>query len=431
MKKIFCFLILAFFLAPVFVVAQVGIGTVNPDPSALLELYSNSEGLLVPRMTSSERDLIVAPAIGLLIYNTSTSTFNFFDKDWKEYAAFAINYNSNLTGDISTTSTSNEVVNGMSITPPFAGKYKVTFNSYYNNHNNTPIIRGPFTAEQSKIDLQITYDNLHSLTATITNHLSVLGNGETLIPGVYTIAGATSTVGTINFDAGGNPDALFVIRIGAAFSATASTKMVLLNGAKAANIFWVVEGAASIGASTILKGTIITNGGAISMAAGGDLEGRLFAIIGAVSFSSGTAAVPFGNSGVDLGVLSTFIFFSGAGAISNANTSTITGDIGTNEGAISGFGSPNVFNGSILYPGTTITTSTPNTTNAIGTFGIYQNGVLIPSSNKILTSNANSVNLSLQAIATILPNQSIDIRWKTDSEEIVMGNRTLTLIKIQ
>ena len=428
MKKIFCFLLLAFFLAPIFVSAQVGIGTVNLDPSALLELYSSTGGLLVPRMNSTQRDLIVAPANGLLIYNTSTSSFNFFDTDWKEYAAFAKNYNSNLTGNITTSSTVNEVVNGMSITPPFAGKYRVTFNSYY---NNAPIIRGPFTAEQSKIDLQIAYDNLHLLTATITNHRSVLGNGETLMPGVYSIAGATSTVGTINFDAGGNPDSLFVIRIGAAFSTAASTRMVLLNGAKASNIFWVIEGAASIEASTILKGTVITHGGAISMAAGGDLEGRLFAIVGAVSFSSGTAIIPMGNSGINLGLLSTFIFFSGTGAISNADTSVITGNIGTMTGAITGFGSPNFFNGSILYPGTTITTSAPNNKNALGTFGIYQNGILILSSNKILTSNANSANLSLQAIATILPNQAIDIRWNTDSEEIMMGNRVLTLLKIQ
>jgi hypothetical protein len=76
-------------------------------------------------------------------------------------------------------------------------------------------------------------------------------------------------------------------------------------------------------------------------------------------------------------------------------------------------------------------TSTPNDTKAIGTFGIYQNGVLIPSSNKTLTSNANSSNISLQAIATILANQAIDVRWNTDSEKIVIGNRTLTLIKIE
>jgi hypothetical protein len=428
MKKIFSFLILAFFLAPIFVGAQVGIGTVNPDPSALLELYSNSGGLLVPRMTSTQRDLIVAPAVGLLIYNTNTSNFNFFDIDWKDYSSFAKSYNSNLTGDITTTATSNEIINGMSITPLFAGNYKVTFNSYY---NNAPIIRGPFSSLDAKNQLQATYNYLMSLTATNSAHAVVFGSGETLIPGVYTIAGATSTVGTINFDGQGNPDALFVIRIGAAFATAANTNMVLLNGAKASNIFWVIEGAASMAASNILKGTIITNGGAIDMGAGGDLEGRLFAIVGAVSFSSGTAIIPSGNSVIDLGVLSTFIFFSGTGAISNVDTSVITGDIGTMTGAITGFGSPNVFTGLILYPGGIITTSSPNNTNALGTFGIYQNGVLIPSSNKILTSNANAANLSLQAIATILPNQAIDVRWNTDSEKIVMGNRTLTIIKIQ
>ncbi len=99
MKKISCFQLFLFLLTPLFVGAQVGIGTFNPDSSSLLELFSNNKGLLVPRMTSSERDLVVAPAVGLLIYNTSTSTFNFFDKDWKEYSAFAISYNSNLTDE--------------------------------------------------------------------------------------------------------------------------------------------------------------------------------------------------------------------------------------------------------------------------------------------------------------------------------------------
>ncbi|MBX9889345.1 MAG: DUF3494 domain-containing protein [Flavobacteriaceae bacterium] len=429
MKIITCFLLLAFFLAPLFVVAQVGIGTVDPDPSALLDLVSNKAGLLVPRMTTQERDAVSSPGNGLLIYNISTSDFNYFDIDWKDYPAFAKNYKSNLAGDISTTTTSNEVVAGMSIAPPFAGKYKVTFNSYY---NNAPIIRGPFTSEKAKIDLKTAYGNLNSLTATVTNHLAVIGNGETLIPGVYTIAGATSTLGTINFDGQGNPNALFVIRIGAAFSTAAMTKMILLNGAKASNIFWVVEGAASMAASTILKGTVITNGGAIAMAAGGNLEGRLFAITGAVSFSTGTAIIPSGSSGIDLGVLSTFIFFSGSGAISNAGTSVITGDVGTNLGAITGFDPPTVFKGSFLYPGgSTLTSSSPNYTNALGTFGIYQNGVLISSSNKVLTSNASFANLSLQAIATISAGQAIDVRWNTNSEKIVMGNRILTLIKLQ
>ncbi|MDI5899630.1 ice-binding family protein [Flavobacterium yafengii] len=429
MKKISCVQLFLFLVTPLFVGAQVGIGTVNPDPSALLELYSNNKGLLVPRMTTAERDLIVAPADGLLIYNTSTSNFNLFDIDWNDYSSPAINYNSNLTGDITTTSKSNVVVNGMSVTPLFGGKYKVTFTSYY---GNSPIVRGAFSSLDAKNKLQATYNYLMSLAVTNSVHAVFIGGGETLIPGIYDISGATSTVGTINFDGQGNPDALFVIRIGAAFATAASTNMVLLNGAKASNIFWVIEGAASMGASTILKGTVITNAGAIAIAAGADLEGRLFAITGAVGFSTGTAIIPLENSVIDLGVLSTFVFFSSTGAISNVGTSIITGDIGANLGLISGFGSPTIFNGFILNPGdSTIATSFPNKMKALGTFGIYQNGVLIPSSNKILTSTANFSNLTLQAIATILPNQAIDVRWNTNYGKIKMGNRTLTLIKIK
>ncbi|MFV8323900.1 ice-binding family protein [Flavobacterium sp. LS2R12] len=427
MKKLSCIKLFLFLLTPIFVGAQVGIGTFYPDPSSLLELFSNNKGLLVPRMTSSERDLVVAPAVGLLIYNTSTSTFNFFDKDWKEYSAFAISYNSNLTDDITTTTTSNEVVNGMSITPPFAGKYKVTFTSYY---SNAPITIGPFPSVQGEVDLQSIYDNLHSLQGTVTHNV-ILGNGEVLIPGIYDVVAAASMVGALYFDGQGNPDALFVIRINGALSAGVTTKMVLLNGAKARNVFWVIEGAASIEASTIIKGTVITNSGAITMGAGGNLEGRLFSIVGAISVNTVNAIIPSGISVIDLGVLSTFIYFSSAGAVTNGGSSVITGNIGTNVGDISGYGSPTVFRGSFLNAGGTITTLSPNNTNALGTFGIYQNGVLIPSSNKILTSNANSTNLSLQGIATILPNQIIDIRWNTDSEKIMMGNRTLTLIKVQ
>ena len=48
---------------------NVGINTNTPDPSAVLHLESNDQGLLVPRLTTLERDAIAAPATGLIIYN--------------------------------------------------------------------------------------------------------------------------------------------------------------------------------------------------------------------------------------------------------------------------------------------------------------------------------------------------------------------------
>ena len=55
---------------------NIGIGTSSPDPSALLDLRTTGGGLLIPRVTSLQRNAIPSPATGLLIYNTSTNAFN-------------------------------------------------------------------------------------------------------------------------------------------------------------------------------------------------------------------------------------------------------------------------------------------------------------------------------------------------------------------
>lgn len=62
-------------------VAQVKIGD-NPDvinAASILELESHSKGLLIPRMTTAERDAISNPPAGLEIYNTETDHFNYYD----------------------------------------------------------------------------------------------------------------------------------------------------------------------------------------------------------------------------------------------------------------------------------------------------------------------------------------------------------------
>lgn len=47
------------------------------DPSAALEVRSQSQGFLPPRMTSLQRNLIQNPAVGLVVYNTSRQTLEF------------------------------------------------------------------------------------------------------------------------------------------------------------------------------------------------------------------------------------------------------------------------------------------------------------------------------------------------------------------
>jgi hypothetical protein len=77
--------------------AQVGVGTVTPDASSMLDIQSDTKGLLIPRMLSSERTAISNPANGLLVYDTDTKSFWYYilsTTTWKE-----------LVSDISLTDT--------------------------------------------------------------------------------------------------------------------------------------------------------------------------------------------------------------------------------------------------------------------------------------------------------------------------------------
>jgi len=57
--------------------AQVGINTDNsaPDPSAMLDVKSTTMGVLIPRMTAAQRDLIASPANGLMIFCTDNNQY--------------------------------------------------------------------------------------------------------------------------------------------------------------------------------------------------------------------------------------------------------------------------------------------------------------------------------------------------------------------
>ncbi len=66
---------------------QIGFGTDTPDPSALLDVSSTTQGALLPRMTTAQQDAITSPANGLLIYNTDSSLFRFYDGAWNSIAA--------------------------------------------------------------------------------------------------------------------------------------------------------------------------------------------------------------------------------------------------------------------------------------------------------------------------------------------------------
>jgi N-acetylneuraminic acid mutarotase len=77
MKKIILCQLFFAMLTPVF--SQVGIGTVTPNASSVLELSSTTKGMLIPRMTTDQRNAIVSPASGLMILNLDDKCIDIYD----------------------------------------------------------------------------------------------------------------------------------------------------------------------------------------------------------------------------------------------------------------------------------------------------------------------------------------------------------------
>lgn len=68
-----------FFLFATASMAQTGIGTHDPDPTAALDIVSDNKGVLIPRMTAAQRDAIPNPSAGLEVYVTNQQAKFYFD----------------------------------------------------------------------------------------------------------------------------------------------------------------------------------------------------------------------------------------------------------------------------------------------------------------------------------------------------------------
>lgn len=80
-------------------IAQTGIGTTSPSASAKLEIAASDKGLLIPRMTSTQKSAIANPATGLLVYQTDLAAGFYFwnGSAWTKLVVPTDNVN-NVTG---------------------------------------------------------------------------------------------------------------------------------------------------------------------------------------------------------------------------------------------------------------------------------------------------------------------------------------------
>jgi len=199
-------------------------------------------------------------------------------------------------------------------------------------------------AAKCAADLTIAYNKLNATIPTLFPS-SLLGNGATLIAGVYSISSTATLNLDLTLDAQGNANAVFIFQIHGAFSTNASSKVKLVNGAMACNVFWMIEGLVEMASGTNMKGTIIANNSAIIMQTGTILEGRALSTAGAITIDGITAYKPIGcgsttlNGPVapELGTTKCYALFSSNGQVTNTGITTVAGDVGTNSGITTGF----------------------------------------------------------------------------------------------
>ena len=128
---------------------NVGIGTTTPHSSSVLDVSSNSKGMLVPRLTSLQRNSISSPANGLLVYDIDLSCFYFYKySQWVSLCQigggsgissvnWSCNPDSTVTSQLDITTTNGVINLGLPVW--HLGGTKANINDYFGTSNNADI----------------------------------------------------------------------------------------------------------------------------------------------------------------------------------------------------------------------------------------------------------------------------------------------------
>lgn len=199
--------------------AQVGIGTATPDASSMLDVSSTTTGFLTPRMTTTERNAIVSPADGLIVYDVTLKSFYHYNTTTSTWVSInsevngRVNFKRIKSTDVLATVLAAELAAGGGT------KYVLNTATLYEINGsinfdlpielNGSYISGLDTNEDKLIrtsgDLFIgaSGGSIRNVTITVTGGgrafaLAGSGNTQTLIFRDSVVAGCTTNVGTIS-----------------------------------------------------------------------------------------------------------------------------------------------------------------------------------------------------------------------------------------
>jgi len=150
---------------------------------------------------------------------------------------------------------------------------------------------GDVTSATGMTDLTTAYNDAAGRTV---GPVSVAGNlgGLTLPPGLYKSTSSLSiSSGDLTLDGKGDANAVFIFQMASTLTTTSGRKVILIGSAKSSNVFWQVGSSATLGTTSVFKGTIMANQ-SITLGTGVSLNGRALARIGAVTLASSAVVMP-------------------------------------------------------------------------------------------------------------------------------------------
>lgn len=201
---------------------------------------------------------------------------------------------SSITGDIGLSPAAGSGITGFGLTE-VTGKFYVVDATGPVGATISPTI---LTA--AKGDLTIAYNDAAGRTPVPSGPFLNPGTGNigglTLVPGLYKFA-TTAAITGADVTLSGSATDVWIFQIGTTLNVGTGVKVILAGGAKASNIFWQVGTSATLGTSSVFKGTIMA-AQSISLATGAVLEGRALASSAAVTLAANIITKPAGVTAV-------------------------------------------------------------------------------------------------------------------------------------
>ncbi|MFC9235070.1 ice-binding family protein [Streptomyces decoyicus] len=155
---------------------------------------------------------------------------------------------------------------------------------------NGSIHNSDAAAVAAHADLITTYDDAvgQPADASITGDLG----GQTLPPGIYDAASSIGLTGTLTLDGQGDRNAKWIFQIGSTLTTATASHVLLINGATARNVIWLIGSSATLGTDTDFAGRVLAQI-SITVNAGVTVNGQVLAINGSVTLDTNRITRPW------------------------------------------------------------------------------------------------------------------------------------------